>query len=96
MITHIVVFKYRSETSQQERENHLAQLQRLPSLIKELETFSAGFDIVRSPRSYDVALVSTFRDRQALDAYAKHPDHIPVAEMGRNLCENIVAVDFES
>jgi hypothetical protein len=96
MITHIVLFKYRSDVSEEAKRDHLAKLQTLPKLIKELQSFSAGFDVVRSPRSYDLALVSTFQDLKALDTYAKHPEHVPVSELGRGLCESIVAVDFES
>jgi len=53
-----------------------------------------GDDVVRSPRSYDTGLVVTFRDRAALDAYQKDPQHVPVAQHGVSLCDSIVAVDF--
>jgi len=40
--------------------------------------------------------VVSFRDRAALDVYAKHPRHEPVAKLGRDLSETIVAVDFDA
>lgn len=54
-----------------------------------------GADVVRSSRSYDTGLVVIFRDRAALDAYQKNPTHVPVAQLGLNLCESIVVVDLE-
>ena len=54
-----------------------------------------GADVVGSPRSYDTGLAITFSDRAALDAYQKHPRHVPIAQLGVSLCEHIVAVDFE-
>jgi len=39
--------------------------------------------------------VVSFRDRAALDAYAVNPRHVPVAQLGRDLSDSIVAVDFE-
>ena len=54
-----------------------------------------GEDIVRSPRSYDTGLMIMFRDRAALDAYQKDPNHVPVAQLGVSLSEHIVAVDFQ-
>ena len=46
------------------------------------------------PRSYDTGLVATFRDRAALEAYTVHPEHILVADLGRNISEHVASVDF--
>lgn len=94
MLTHIVVWKYRADVEQAVREEHVARLRRLVSLIPEIESFNVGFDVLKLPRSYDTGLVSTFRDRAALQAYTVHPEHILVADMGRNISEHVVSVDF--
>lgn len=94
MLTHIVCFKYKPDTSAAQRDDHrgrLAGLVRLPGVID----LKVGADVVRSPRSYDTGLVVIFPDRAALDAYATNPQHVPVAQFGATLCEHIVAVDFE-
>jgi len=95
MLTHIVIWKYREEVSQAEREQHVAELRRLPSLIPEIESFEVGFDVLRLPRSYDTGLVAIFRDREALEIYSDHPEHVKVAFMGRTLSEHVASVDFE-
>lgn len=94
MLTHIVCFKYKAETSEATRRDHVAKLRALAALggIVDLK---AGADVVRSPRSYDTGLIVRFKDRAALDAYQKDPQHVPVAQHGASLCEHIVAVDFE-
>ena len=51
---------------------------------------------MRSPRSYDLGLVVIFSDRAALDSYAVHPRHVPVAKFGLELAESIVSVDFDA
>jgi hypothetical protein len=94
MLIHIVSFKYKPETSSAERHDHREQLARLASLTW-LTDLKVGEDVVHSPRSYDTGLLATFRDRAALDAYQKDPQHIPVAQLGVRLSEHIVAVDFE-
>ena len=43
----------------------------------------------------DAGLIVVFNDRAGLDAYAVNPEHVPVAQYGASLCEQIVAVDFE-
>jgi hypothetical protein len=95
MLTHIVCFKYKSETGEAARTGHIAQLKGLAKLNGIIE-LQVGADVVRSPRSYDTGLIVTFPDRAALDAYQKDPAHVPVAQHGAGLCDSIVAVDFET
>jgi len=96
MLTHIVIWKYLAETSQAEREEHVARLRRLPGFIPQIESFAVGFDVLKLPRSYDVGLVAVFRDRAGLDVYTDHPEHVLVAVFGRSISEHIASVDFES
>jgi len=96
MLTHIVVWKYRADTEQFAREEHVKLLRDLASTIPELQSLSVGFDTLYLPSSYDTGLVATFADRAALDAYTVHPDHVKVAEFGRSISEHVVSVDFIS
>ena len=94
MLTHIVCFKYKTDTTEAARADHRARLSALESLDGVLD-LKVGADIVRSPRSYDTGLIIAFPDRAALDSYQKDPLHVPVAQFGAGLCDSIVAVDFE-
>jgi hypothetical protein len=94
MILHLVCFKYKPDVDAAARADHRARL----AALKDLDGvggLKVGEDVVRTPRSYDTGLVITFADRAALDAYQRHPRHVPVAQFGVSLCEHIVAVDFE-
>lgn len=96
MLTHIVIWKYRADIEQAMREEHVARLRRLPSVIPEVVSFNIGFDVLGLPRSYDTGLVAIFRDRAALEAYTVHPEHIIAADFGRGISEHVASVDFES
>jgi len=96
MLTHIVVWKYRAETDAAAREEHIALLRRLPSLMDGVESFAVGFDTLHLARSYDTGLVAVFRDRAALDAYTVHPEHVKVSDFGRGISEHVASIDFES
>ena len=96
MLTHIVVWKYRSDVAQATRDEHVARLKSLSTVVPGIESFSVGFDTLHLPRSYDTGLVAVFRDRAALDAYTVHPDHVKVANFGRSISDLVASVDFES
>jgi hypothetical protein len=94
MLMHLVCFKYKSTIGGAERDQHRARLQALRD-IDGIVDLKVGEDTVRSARSYDTGLAIMFRDREALDAYQTHPDHMPVAKLGVASCESIVSVDFD-
>ncbi len=94
MLTHIVVWKYRTDVEQAVRDEHVKMLRRLSTIIPKIESFNVGFDVLQLARSYDTGLVAVFRDRAALDAYTLHPQHIAVADFGRSISEHVASVDF--
>jgi Stress responsive A/B Barrel Domain len=96
MLTHIVIWKYRADTAQAVRAEHVARLRALSGVIPDIVSLSVGFDELHLPRSYDTGLVAVFRDRAGLDAYTEHPQHIEVANLGRTIAEHAASVDFES
>jgi hypothetical protein len=96
MLTHIVIWKYKSDVEREVRDEHVRMLRALASVIPEVERLSVGFDVVRLPRSFDSGLVAVFRDRAALESYTVHPEHIKVAAFGKTISEQVASVDFES
>jgi hypothetical protein len=96
MLTHVVIWKYQADVEPEVREEHVRLLRALAPVIKELESLSVGFDVVKLPRSFDTGLVAVFRDRAGLEAYTVHPEHIKVAAFGKTISEQVASVDFES
>jgi len=95
MLTHIVVWKYKPEVSEEQRREHVERLRRLDGLIPEIRGFAVGRDVLGLPRSYHTGLVATFQDRAGLEAYDAHPEHQGVAQLGRAISEHVASVDFE-
>jgi hypothetical protein len=94
MITHIVCWKYKAETTAEEREGHMARLRALPEVIPDIDSFNVGSDILQLERSFDTGLVAVYPDRAALDFYTDHPAHQEVAAIGKRIAERVVSVDF--
>ena len=95
MIKHIVLFRFKAETSEADRQAFRAMLDALPGQIPEIVEFETGFDVVRSARAFDLALVASYRNLDDLAVYAKHEHHLPVVERAKEICEQVVSVDYE-
>jgi len=96
MVTHIVFFKLTEQTP----EKIAAVRDKLLSMegkIAELRHLEAGIDVIRSERSYDVALITKFDSLADLQTYQVHPCHAgEVVPFMKANCSSIVAVDYES
>ncbi len=95
MLVHIVCWKYKPDTTNEQRENHIANLRSLVESIPNIESFEVGADILHLDRSFDTGLVAKYPDRAALDFYNDHPEHQKVVNLGKQIAEKVVSVDFE-
>lgn len=96
MITHIVLFKLTDPTPENlaATRNKLLSMDGKIDLLRHLE---AGIDVIRSERSYDIALTTRFDTLENLQAYQVHPYHAgEVIPHMKAVCSSIVAVDYES
>lgn len=96
MVTHIVFFRLAEQTA----EKITAVRDKLLSMegkIAELRHLEVGTDVIRSERSYDVALLTKFDTLADLQSYQVHPYHAgEVVPFMKATCSSIVAVDYES
>ena len=95
MIAHIVLFKLNESNAN----NAAAVKEMLLSMngkVPMLRHLEVGVDIIRSERSYDVALYTKFDSLADLQAYQVHPYHagVVIPFMKAN-CLSIVAADYE-
>ena len=94
MLNHVVMMKFKPGVSDADIDNLERILDDLPNVIVEIQMYEFGRDILRTERSYDFAIVSLFSNQQALQRYQQHPDHLKVGIRLKELCEQIVTVDF--
>ncbi|MEC0329685.1 Dabb family protein [Paenibacillus macerans] len=94
MIKHIVLFKLK-DASPESVERTAAVLRGLEGKVEQLRGLEVGIDVVRSQRSYDIALIATFDSLEDLEGYQVHPEHKKLIEHMTQVRESQVAVDFE-
>ena len=95
VIRHVVMFKLRASVSEAQRDEWLEMSRRLHERIELVRAFSIGVDLLRLPRSYDVAVVADFDSLDDVREYVEHPLHLSAVELSRELSEHVVSVDFE-
>ena len=95
MINHVVLLKFKSDTSDGDIEELEKMLDDLPNKIVQIHSFEFGRDLVHSQRSYDFALIALFANLESLKRYREHRLHQPVLKKIKQLCESVATVDFE-
>lgn len=95
MIKHLVLFRFREDAGSAAIDAIVAGLEGLPALIADIGSFEVGRDILRTERSYDLALVADFADLAALERYQVHPEHQKVVALVKKAASSVVAVDYE-
>ena len=95
MVTHIVFFKLQDPSAA----NIAATREKLLSMngkIDLLRHLEVGVDVIRSERSYDIALVTKFDSLDDLQSYQVHPYHAgEVVPHMKSVCSASAAVDYE-
>jgi len=98
MIKHIVMFKFKNSDNIEKQinaEKLKTKLENLPTEIVEIKSFEIGLNYCVSPNAYDMVLISTFENREHLQEYAKHLEHIKVLNFIDEIVQSRVVVDFE-
>ncbi len=94
MIKHIVLFKL-AEKNPENIEKAVQSLKSLDGNIETLKYLEVGTDYKGSDRSYDIALTTHFENKEGLETYATHKNHLPVVDTMRSLCQSSIVVDYE-
>lgn len=94
MIVHIVMFKFKDENKDANIEKVTKKLNALVELIPALKSMEVGVDFSKSERAFDLSLYSTFWDKEDLQVYAVHPEHLKVVELIKEVTLESKVVDY--
>ncbi len=96
MIRHIVLFKLKEGVPAEEGKELARQLgDLLHNTGGNMREAEVAFDVVRAHNSYDIALNSVFENREKLQAYQTHPEHVKVLELIKKICSSTVKIDYD-
>ena len=98
MIKHIVMWSVRGEDATTRQHNLAllkAEFESLRGRVPGLLHLEIGFDFSRIDYACDVVLYSEFVSREALTAYAEHPEHLRVKQALGSMRTARHQVDYE-
>lgn len=95
MFHHIVFFKLKHRERGEDALAIKSALEGMRGKIPELRHLEVGIDVLRTDRSWDLALVTRFASRAAMESYVVHPEHKKVLALIKDLREQSVVVDWE-
>lgn len=98
MIKHLVLFKlkaFESETSKTEKISEIKScLEALPAKIDVIKALEVGINM-NPKEDYDIALRVEVESMEALEIYAKHPDHVACGTILRPVMHSRACVDYQ-
>ncbi len=99
MIKHVVMWKFNEQAEGKSREENMSLIkERLTALkpnIPQLLSMEIGKDMGVGRDTYDMVLITTFKDIDALELYQQHPEHKKVSEYVAKVRKARSCVDFQ-
>ncbi|MCD6090108.1 MAG: Dabb family protein [Bacteroidales bacterium] len=97
MIKHIVMMRLK-EVGADEKQEQLQiiklKLDSLLGIVPSLKTMEVGLNFSTRETAFDLVLVSTFADENALKAYAIHPEHVKVLDYLKDKLAATAVTDY--
>lgn len=91
MLLHLVLLRFDDPADADEAER---RVRALVGRIDVLRGLDVGRNVVESDRAYDLGIYAAFDSLEDMEAYQRHPEHVPVAEFIRERRSAVAAVDF--
>jgi len=91
-----VMFKFQNDIDEALINEAKEQIELLVDLVPRLQNIKAGINFAEEDRAMDMVLISHFENREDLDFYASHPEHLKVIEFIKTIVEYTKVVDYEA
>lgn len=70
-------------------------LENLLETVPTLKSMEVGSNFADETRAMDLSIITTFDNKEGLQAYAVHPEHVKVVEFIKSVVEYSKVVDYE-
>ncbi|MCM1145053.1 MAG: Dabb family protein [Blautia sp.] len=98
MIHHIVLWNWKEELTDAERNEAKARIRKELEAVKEQVTGVVSLSVITKglpSGNKDIALISAFETQEALDAYQIHPAHVAAGSYIKTVTTGRTCFDYE-
>ena len=99
MIKHIVMWTLKDQAEGHTKAENLATmktlLEALPALVPGVVELEVGVNLFEAVPPTDIALYTAFASKEALKAYAAHPEHMKVVAFIKSVAAERRVIDYE-
>ena len=96
MIRHIVMMTFAEREKLDFLSSELkTMLMALENSIESLKNMEVGFNFSTRPTAHDIVLIADFDNKNGLDEYRVHPEHVKVLNWLKGKVEKSAVVDYQ-
>lgn len=96
MVEHMVLLKFSSATTQEQKEQVIQRTLQLKEEIPGIVDIQQGLNFSSRSQGFEMGLTVRFEDRSSLEKYGPHPAHQAVFTYLKEIgLEDIIIVDFD-
>jgi hypothetical protein len=96
MVEHIVLIKFSTTSTKDQKEELIRRTLRLKNVIPGILDIQQGFNFSNRSQGYEIGLTVRFEDKASLDNYGPHPAHQEIITYLKEIgMEDSIIVDFE-
>ena len=96
MVEHLVILKFKKDTTQEQIEDFLAGAKGLRDKFDGIVDLSVGENFTDRSQGFTHGVCVRFHDRAALEHYLPHPAHMDVVETYiKPILDDIIVIDYE-
>ena len=90
------MIKFKESEEKEERIRRARdRIEALREKVPSLRRMETGINFASEERAMDLVLTATFDDREGLERYAVHPEHLKVIEYIKSVAEYSKVADYE-
>ena len=94
MVKHIVMFDFKDENRTENLEKAKEMLEALLGKVPSLKNMEVGINFSEEARAMNMSLYSEFENKEGLEAYAVHPEHLKVVEFIKSVATASKVSDY--
>ena len=94
MVKHIVMFDFKEENRAENLHRAKEMLEALIGTVPTLKSMEVGINFSQEERAMNLSLYSGFDDKEGLEAYAVHPEHLKVVDFIKSVASASKVSDY--